>query len=68
MYDDLISRMYIGLQETLEEVEQLPVSEQVRHYVVLLQASVDAVFALVLDGKGYACNTLPLRSYVISSA
>ena len=59
-HDDLISRMYTGFQETVQEIQNLPVSQQVSSYVVLLQSRIGgAVSAFVLDGKGNTCNMLP---------
>ena len=55
-HDDLISRMHSGLQETLKEIQDLPVTQQVSSYVTLLQFCVGAVFTFVLDSKGHACN------------
>ena len=57
-YDDLISRMHSGLQETLEEIEQLPMSEQASFHVMRVQNGASAVFVFVLDSKGNAHHPL----------
>lgn len=51
-YDDLISRMHSGLQETLEEIEQLPMSEQASFHVMRVQNGASAVLILCLTAKG----------------
>ena len=50
-YDDLISRMHSGLQETLEEIEQLPMSEQASFHVMRVQNGASAVLFLCLTAR-----------------